>query len=145
MWCASSEDTNKIWVGWFIFAFITFVAYTSRFAGEAQAFCQYETGDNNNKQCQGYSAAAFFIIIAALAALAGLVVACKEMHNVTHTMFMASFSLFFLGYACYLGGQSAYNCAQDEDNAGDGFVSARHILSTAALNSDFDALPLCAG
>lgn len=116
----SREDTNKIWVGWFIFAFITFVAYTSQFAANAQAFCRFETGDNNNKQCQGYSAAAFFVMLAALTALAGLVVACKEMANVAHTMFMATFSLFFLGYACFLGGQSAYNCAQDEDNADKG-------------------------
>lgn len=114
----SREDTNKIWIGWFVFGFVTFVAYTSKFAAEAQVYCQYIDGGNNDKQCQGYSAAAFFVLLAALAGIVGLVVACKEMANMTHTMFMAMFFLFFLGYACFSGGQSAFYCEEADDNSG---------------------------
>lgn len=117
------EDTNKIWIGWFVFGFVTFVAYTSKFAAEAQVYCQYIDGGNNDKQCQGYSAAAFFVLLAALAGIVGLVVACKEMANMTHTMFMAMFFLFFLGYACYSGGQSAFYCEEADDNSGGHYVS----------------------
>lgn len=118
----SREDLNKIWVGWFLFAIMLFIAYTSYFATNAQVYCQYDMDGNNDKQCDGYSAAAFFILVASLVAMAGLIFACREMSNMMHVAFMFSFSLFFLGYSSFLGGQSVYNCAQDKDNADAGGV-----------------------
>jgi hypothetical protein len=113
----SREDTSKLWIGWFVFALLSFLAYTSVFAANAQVYCNYITDFNNDKKCDGYSAAAFFVMLAMVAAVLGLVFACRQMENFMHVMFMFSFSLFFLGYASYLGGQSVYNCKQDQDNA----------------------------
>lgn len=63
----------------------------------------------------GNASAAVFTTLAVLVAVLGIFGTHHQKLQMRNTTWLMSWALFFLAYTCFLGGESAMNCEQQDD------------------------------
>lgn len=94
------------------------IAWASSNGSNAKIFC-----DINNKQdyeedlCDGYTAAVFFYLVAAVISAVAAFLTFKSLMQQFHALvYYLAFSIFYLGFTCAMGGVSASQCELNENH-----------------------------
>ena len=116
-----SPAPNTLWGGFFtIFGFFG-LYYTTVYATQADVFCNIQKdADPIDKQCDGYSAGAFWCTLGLVWAFACVFLAAKLTENMKHISFFGVLGLIFLAFTSVYGGISADGCEVkgDDDTSG---------------------------
>ena len=133
------RDTANQLLGWFVWAVLALIAAAAANGAEANVFCDvYDSKqDYQEKYCQGFSAATTFYVFALLVVLAAIGSKFVKMEKFQGLLFYASWALYYLGYACYVGGTSAANCQLEKDDKSGVDLLVRIDLDSLLFSSHY--------
>jgi len=120
------KDTgSSLWMGCSVFLAVYYLAWTSFAGTSADAGCdaaEDADDDASGMECSGDGAATAWYLFATIGAIIAAFFAARNHDGFKQAAFLAGFSLFYLGYVCLYGGQSAAACetynekVDDDDN-----------------------------